>query len=580
MSRRVRGAAVALLLLLTGCGLPLPSGVQSAGQVQPQGEPAPVEVLPPGPEPGASPEQVLRGFLNAQGSPDDDHAVARQFLAPGVKWDDEAGAVIYQLGSLRVQQDRADPRLLAVRVLKTAEISADGAFSLGGGPISPPYEVERQPDGEFRLTKVPPGLLLTAAERNSSFDAYDIHFLARSADGSATARLVPDRVFLPVTADLAPALVDRLLSGASDALLGAVDSAAPPGTGAQVRVVEGRVEVDLSEEVLALGTRERQRLAAQLVWTLVPTFTGVRLLVAGEPFDVPGAGEVQDRSDWPEYDPLGVLEDDAVRLLYVRDGLVRSLAGPPLPPSDATRADGPPVDEVAVSPAGGALALLSRGPAGDVLRVGPPGGPFVEALAKRGLSSPTWGPGTQGVWVLEPGPRPLLWLVPGPGAPAGARPQAVPYAQPVGAGPLSTVQVSRDGARVAMVFGSGTDGRLHVGRVEPAGGRFQVTGVEAVAPDLVAVTDVAWQTATSLVVLASQAGSDQPLLLWTLAVDGSTGASPVRLPGVTGVPEALTAMPGQPLVVAARDEGQAVLFRERGGLMDRSESGRAPVYPG
>ena len=578
MTRGRRLAGGALVLLLTGCGLPLPTGVQSAGQVQPEGEPAAVQVLPPGPEPGASPEQILRGFLNAQSSPDDDHAVARQFLAPDVEWDDEAGAVIYELGSLRVQQDPTDPTSLAVRVLSTGEIAADGAFSLGRRPYSPPFEVARQPDGEYRLVEVPAGLLLTPAERASSFDSYDVHFLARSADGSATARLVPDRVFLPVTADLAPALVESLLDGASDALLGAVESAAPTGTTADVRVDDGVVRVDLSAQVLELGTRERQRLAAQLVWTLVPTFPGVRLLVEGEPFDVPGAGEVQDRSDWQEYDPLGAVPADAVRLLYVRDGQVRTLTGAPLPESEATGPGGLSVDEVALSPVGATLALVSRGAAGDVLRVGPPEGPFTAALTKPALRSPTWGPGTQGVWVLEPGPEPLLWLVPGARAAEGARPQAVEYPTPPGGGDLSAVQVSRDGARIAMVFGSGSAGRLHVGRIEPAGGRFQVTGLDAVAPELAAVTDVAWQSGTSLVVLASR--GNQPLLPWTVAVDGSTGAAPVLRPGLTGVPASLAAMSGQPLVVEVRLEDRSVLFRETGALLVRSEAGSVPVYPG
>ena len=578
--RRAWVATACLLVLLTGCGLPLPSGVQSAGQVQPQGEPATVEVLPPGPEPGASPEQILRGFLIAQSSPDDDHAVARQFLAPEVEWDDEAGAKIYELGSLRVQQDPADPTSLAVRVLQIGEIGPDGAYSVGRRPYSPLFEVARRADGEFRLTKVPPGLLLTPAERESSFEPYDVHFLARSADGSATARLVPDRVFLPVTVDLAPALVARLLGGASDALLGAVESAAPPGTSATVEVVDGVVRVDLSEQVLALRTRERQRLAAQLVWTLVPSFPGVRLLVDGRPFDVPGAGAVQDRDDWQEYDPLGALPRDAVRLLHVRDGQVRTLTGPPLPDTEATGPGGISVDEAAISPVGGALALISRGDGDDVLRVGPPDGPFTPALTKPGLRSPTWGPGTQGVWVLEPGPRPLLWLVPGPGAAEGARPQAVDYPQPPGAGPLSGVQVSRDGARIALVFGAGAAGRLYVGRIEPAGGRFQVTGVDPLAPELVAVTDVAWQSGTSLVALASRAGADQPLLLWTVAVDGSTGPAPVLRPGLTGVPVSLAAMPGQPLVVEVRLDGRSLLFRESGALLVQSEPGSVPVYPG
>lgn len=574
-----RAPALALLaLLLTGCGLPVPDGVQSAGEVQPQrAEPAPVEVLPPGPQAGASPAQVVAGFLNAQSSPDDDHAVARQFLAPDTEWDDEAGAVVYELGSLRFAQDPADPTSFAVRVQATGRIAADGAFSLVDKPETAAYSVARQPDGEFRLVKVPPGLLLTRGDRDRSFTPYEVYFLGRASDGSATARLVPDRVFLPDTAEPVQALVDALLGGATDALLGAVESAAPPGTTATAAVTDGIVSVQLSEAVLELDTRSRQRLAAQLVWTLtqVPGVTGVRLAAAGQPLPVPGAEEVQDRGSWSEYDPVGVAGDGPAPLHFVRNRVLRAL-GSTLPDVEITRSGGLEVDEVAVSPVGAALAVITRSTGGDALRVGPVQGPLVQVLAKRGLRSPTWGSGTQGVWLLEPGPRPLLWRVPTDG-----RPQAVRYPQPTGAGPLTAIQVSRDGARIAMVFGAGPAGRLYVGRIEPAGGGFTVTGADRIAPDLVAVTDVGWQSGTSLMVLASRTAGAPQLLLWTVPVDGSTGPTPVPRQGLNGEPESLAVMPGQPLVVAATmPDGRSVLFRESGALLLQTDQGGFPVYPG
>ena len=576
----MRRAPVVLLgaLLLSACGLPVPDGVQSTGDVRPQrDEPAAVEVLPPGPQAGASPTQIVEGFLNAQSSPDDDHAVARQFLAPDVEWDDEAGAVVYALGSRRFAQDPADPTGFAVRVQATGRISSDGAFSLLDQPLTVAYSVARQPDGEFRLVEVQEGLLLTRGDSDRSFTPYEVYFLGRAADGSATARLVPDRVFLPDTAEPAQALVDALLGGATDALLGAVETAALPGTTARTAVTDGIVSVDLSEQAGELDTRGRQRLAAQLVWTLtqVPGVTGVRLTTGGRALPLPGEDEVQDRGSWAEYDPVGRAGDPAP-LHYVRNRVLRTLSGPALPDSELTRAGGLEVDEVAVSPVGGAVAAITRSTRGDVLRTGPPQGPFVQVLAKRGLRSPTWGSGVQGVWLLETGPRPILWRVP-PSGPA----QVVRYPQPTGAGPLSAVQVSRDGARVAMVFGTGAAGRLYVGRIEPVGGGFAVTGADRIAPDLVAVTDVGWQSGTSLVVIASRTAGAPQLLLWTVPVDGSTGPTPVPRQGLNGVPESLAVMPGQPLVVAAQlPDGRSLLFRESGALLLQSEQGGLPVYPG
>ena len=71
-------------------------------------------------------------------------------------------------------------------------------------------------DGELRLASVPRGLRLVQDDLERSFTPYDVHFLGRSADGSSSGRLVPDRVFLPVRAGpgrLGQALVDALLCG-------------------------------------------------------------------------------------------------------------------------------------------------------------------------------------------------------------------------------------------------------------------------------------------------------------------------------------------------------------------------------
>lgn len=95
---------VALLAAATGCGL-VPTGgpVMSGRAVQPVDPIAGpyVRVLPDGPEPGAAPEQVVRGFLAASASFQNDHAVARKYLAPTVRseWQPERGVRVYADGS-------------------------------------------------------------------------------------------------------------------------------------------------------------------------------------------------------------------------------------------------------------------------------------------------------------------------------------------------------------------------------------------------------------------------------------------------------------------------------------------------
>jgi hypothetical protein len=569
-----------LLLLLPACGLPLPGGVQSAGHVRAeQEEPEPIRVIPPGPQPGATPEEIVRGFLRAQSSPEDAHAVAREFLAPDATWDDERGAVVYRSRRFAPDSDR-DPLTFAVRFETTARISSGGAFTLASEPVSASYTVAQMPSGEYRLTSVPAGLHLRAQDRSRSYRPYEVYFLPREQDGRAGTQLVPDRVFLPVTAERGPALVGALLRGASLRLRSAVDSAVPAGTttASPVRVSDGVVTVDLTEQVRRLDSSGRQRLSAQLVWTLLPTFSGVRLLVEGEPLEVDGAGAVQTRDDWTEYEPAGVAPGAA--LYYVQERRVRSLDGS-LPDSAATPSGPLPVDAVAVSPRGSAVGLLTRDADGpDEVRTGPLQGPFgAPVLTAPELGSLSWGRGDHGLWVLERGPVPVVWRLPGPGA-SVTEPSRVAYERPADAGPLSALRVSRDGARVALVFGEGQARRLYVGRVEPTASGLRIAGVDPIAPSLSDVTDVTWESGTSLAVLASTAGSSQ-VVVWTVAVDGSVGPSAVQRPGLPGDALALAAAPGRPLVVSALLDGQTRLFRDNGTLFRLQEPrGSAPAYPG
>jgi len=578
--RRGVPGALLVLLLATGCGLPLTDGTRAAGAVADErGRPAGIKVLPPGPQPGASAEDLVRGFLRAQTSPDDDHAVARQFLLTDDVWDDDALVVIYQAGSQTVRADPSRPDLVELRLQPTAQISADGSYRLA--PVEPPgpevYQVRRRPDGELRLAQVPPGLRLQSADLSRSFVARDVFFLGRASAGMATARLVPDRVFLPVTVEPARALVQALLDGASGSLAGAVQSASPQGTELlDLRVTDdGQVSVDLSEQVEALSQRDRQRLSAQLVWTL-REFSGVRLLVRGRPLAVEAVEAVQTVEDWATYDPAGVR--DTVSLYYVQDRRLRTLDE--LPGAGDATTGVVPVDEAAVDLAESQLAVLTVGPGSDAVRIGPLTGALGAPVFRRPLlSSLSWGSGDRGLWLLEGGTTPRVWLLPGAGAPVGARPIPVAVPAPPGAGLLTRLEVSRDGARIALVFGEGPARRLYVGQVEPTTTGVVVDAVVPVAPQLADVTDVVWESGASLVVLARDAG-ESGLLTLRVAVDGSSSA-PLLRQGVEGTPLALAAAPDRRLVVSAGAAGQEPrLFRDDGQVFRREALGRAPFYPG
>ncbi|MBC7373552.1 MAG: GerMN domain-containing protein [Frankiales bacterium] len=577
----MRRVALAGLLLLTGCGLPMTDSARTGGLQDERSRPAGIKVLPPGPQPGASAEDIVRGFLKAQSSPDDNHGVARQFLAPGTRWNDDAFTIVYTPGSQTVRTDASAPDRVELRLEPRARIEADGAYRLLPSQTTPaPAEgfVVAPVNGQLRLTRVPAGLRLQTSNVVYSFTARNVYFLGRGLQGEATGRLVADRVFLPVTVDPARALVEALLRGASGPLADAVVGATPPGTvlrGLEV-TDSGQVTVDLSAQVLALSSRDRQRLSAQLVWTL-QDFSGVRLLVEGRPLPVEATSAVQTVQDWEEFNPDGVA--DGASLYYVQDRRLRSLDRP-LTTGDAASGE-VAVDEAAVDlpeTQVGVLTISAKGD--DEVRVGPlRAGLGAPVFRRPQLGSLSWGSGDRGLFVLERGPRPLIWRLPAP-VPAG-RPQAasVAYRVPAGAGPLTRFEVSRDGARIAMIFGAGAGRTLFVGQLVPTSSGLVVADVVAVAPELVDVTDVAWESGTSLVVLARDA-DEASLLTLQVAVDGSRSA-PVQRQGVEGVPQTLAAAPGRRLVVAATVAGRPPrLYRDDGSVFRSQADGSMPTYPG
>ena len=579
----MRRVAACLVLLLAGCGLPLDEDVQQPRQVtagqQQRGD---IQVLPPGPRDDAPPEQVVRGFFGAQSNPEARHASARAFLTAERRatWDDAGPVTVFdaQRGLVTAAvEDRTDEFLVTGRRVGT--IGKDGSYTRDDGVLSLTVRLRQATDGRWQISDVPDGLLLSTADRDRSFRALNAYFLAPAygqAEGE-TRHLVPDRVFVPVTADPAQALVERLLAGPTAALGDSVETAVPDETSLRRPVTtdaSGVVTVDLSAQVGAAPQQQREQLSAQLVWTLRSagsSFSALRLQSEGRTVVVPSSGgqrSLQDRGDWESYDPDGL----AGRALayYVADRRLRSLDGGLTGGPASGDEAGQPIDVAASAPRSGTLAVLTSERNEWVLRTGPVSGPLDVRWRSRLLASPSWGSGEQGVWFVDRG-RVML-------APPGGRPFGVPV-DGIGAyGPVVGLRASRDGARMALVTGSGEARRLVVGRLRTVGGQVRVVALRAVAPTVSGVRDVSWDSATSLVVLGRVNGL--PPLPVRVAVDGSVVASLIRVGLEKSDPTSLTGAPGRQLVVAALSGRTSLLFRDNGGVYAREAQGYAPFYPG
>lgn len=580
------GLLLAGAVLLAGCGLPLADGVQSPGDVPAeQSLPEPISVLPPGPQPGATPEDIVFGFLSAQSSPTEDHAVARSFLSADRvgTWDDDAGVTVYNprtaTASATHSGEEAQVRL-DLEVL--GRVGEDGAANVQApAPSFQGYRL-RQVAGQWRLVEVPPGLTLSPAARDRALDPVTVHYLAPSPPGG-TRHLVADLVQVPAGGDVR-ALVERLLAGPSSALAGSVTTAFPEGTRllSAHHAADGEVVVDLSREVAGLSDERLRELSAQLVWTLrnLRGFSRLRLLVAGRPLSVLGAGEVQPRTAWSGFDPSGAGGNDQPAFALV-GGRVRALepAGGPQKPAAAdgdavpglVADDLPGVVEAAVAPRTRRLAVLTESGGVRTVRTAAPAGRLVVGAADAGLRSPTWGSGEAGLWVLRTGRDSAVLRVPEGGPAVVVRTDGLPALDSA-----SVLRVSRDGVRVAVVAG----GTLLVGRVEPgaAGLPARIVGLRPLATG---VLDVAWQTGTSLVVLVRDESAPR-LPLLRLDVDGLV-ASTAGLLGVTeGDPVSLAAYGDAPLLVQTRSASGPVTYD---GDPDRGfeqllAGAEKPFYPG
>lgn len=564
-----RPAVAAVVLVLTaGCSLPLPGGVHTAqGVPAEQRSGALLKVLPPGPKPGQTPENIVRGFVQAQANADDRHAIARSFLtsAQARAWDDTAEVQVFDLPRQQLTSaPAADGATVTVTVsgLVTGVIAADGGYQPRSQPGLDTYRLQRV-SGQWRLSEVPPGLRLTAADLDRSYRPAVVYFLA-PADAEGSGRVVPDRVFLPAGPDLPEKLVRRVLDEPSSALRGSV--AHEPGLSVRRVTTDGAgvVTVDLGPSAAALSPSSREELSAQLVWTLKELgsgFSGLRLRSAGTALAVPGQGAVQDDNAWGSYDPEALGPNPPY--LYVGDHRLRASTQLQLPSGDATAGDPGrgsafSVDAVAVTPDRTQVALLDGSPAGSVtVRIGPLRGPsFPVAITARGLHSPSWGAGDRGLWLVQGNSLVLL---------AEGALQGISIAGPRPAGKLSAVTASRDGARLAVVIG----GRLYVGRVEVTTGPPRLVGLAPVARGLT-VTDAAFRTGTELVAVGRNGSG--PAQLVDLAIDGSVN-SILATPGK--VPDSVTACSAG-VVFSAR----GVLYSLVGRAPAEVGAGSGPAFPG
>ncbi|MFT4288680.1 LpqB family beta-propeller domain-containing protein [Nocardioides sp.] len=568
---------VSLLLgaiALTGCvSMPTSGKVKDAGPTAESTRVAGISIDPRPPRPGASPAEIVQGFLDAMLATPVQTRSAQQFLTSEERnaWSPGQATIIYSDLNPRIE---TSDNTVSVYLTEAHRLDERGSWE-GALPAdeSTLGFTMAQEDGEWRIASAPNALVVPAWWFEGRFVQLSLYFF------DPTGRvLVPEPVFMPRGNQLATLLVRDLVQGPSADLAGVERSFFPAGSSPGLSVpvdADGTAEVVLtggSPGAAAPGQQALTMMAAQLAWTLRqdPTVTGVRVTLGDRVVQLAGGRTRFTVDDGPEYDPAGYQTSPQMFGLS-QDGLLVSGQPPtlaPVPGVFGRTAAG--LREVAVDLDGQIAAGVTQDGT-RILRAGvqadPGGADDVVTLVKGGhdLLRPAWDAAGR-LWVVDNRRRGAQVSYVG-----GDGQRHLVDVPDVSGAVVRQFLVSRDGSRlVAVVAGEGSD-RLVVSRLRSdesgtvlgAGAARSLIGTDETP---MRIRDVVWVTPTTVMALHQLSEAAQ---LRTVAVDGSSVAFPDSAPVVADQLDSLVGSPvasrgtyglsGQSLVGLTADAQDATL---------------------
>ena len=579
MRKRWVVMALCVAIAASGCGsvsstltaqVPTAGPIEQGAQITGTSEDQFIRVIARPPREGMTPSQVVQGFLEASASFDGDHAVARQYLTVDASagWETGRGVRVYE-GVPALSEFENGVTMLAP---SSGEISEIGTYSVlpPGSELQANFGVDRV-NGEWRISRVPQGLLLSLADVDRAFRSYSLYFF-----NSSFTTLVPDPRMIPVIGSgLATTLVRRLIDGPNEWLQPAVRTGFPDGAGLAIDAVlveSGVALVQLDASVQLADDRTRQALSQQLVWTLrqLPEVQSVEVTAGGQPLSVPGALSPQPRDSWPAVDPSG-LPPGAAGYVATSTRVLRLSPTGPVPVSGesglgTTAGEEGALVDIAVDKDSQEIAGFDA--EGTLWRGSMRFGAVLRQIGDYpGATALQFDP-SGALWLVDPVQG--LLVLPESGEPIPVTVQ--------GLASKATVQLlvpSRDGTRAAVVVRRGPRTTLYLARlIRPS--QTNVIGLVVDAPirveaKLAEVVDASWSSAESLAVLGSESAGS----LQVYEVDLSRGL--VLAQGSPEAPVSLASAPGLPTLTSAAD---GLVYEGSSGAWSQLLSGTSPAYPG
>ena len=499
-------------MVLSGCaGIPSSSQVYYGEEISQDTSTQFVRVIARPPSLDMNPEEIVRGFLDACADPSDNYEIARQYLdvESADNWNPLTGIEIYDASTISVAEAANS---LTVGAAKLGTISDLGRFQVGdpGAEITRSFDFEQNAGGQWRISNLSDGILLSSGDVDRSFRSFPIYFF-----NTDLTSLITDSLLVPVSnSGAATSLVRSLLDGPSPYLSPVATSAFPVGTTltyGSVPVLNGVAQVDLSNEILGANEVTRRALSAQLVWTLsaLANVSSVQISVSGQPLALTNVSSLQTVQDWQNFSVLP--NPDRKVLNVIRNEKIFAI-------SDATESlkytsttpmifASPNATDTRIATVTADLKSLQVANASDSI--------FELVAQGEQISKPTWDrDGSIYFSDFGSGVREV--------ASDGTLREVLVDVSTLGTNDqVKQVAVSSDGVRVAVVLSDGIQDVIAVGAIFKTESETRIIGLHRIERSIVTIRDIAWSSPTSIAVLGTDESKSE-LLFDISLLDGKS----------------------------------------------------------
>lgn len=288
--------AAVVLLAVTGCAtIPLQGQVGKSDPLAPRNNSVNVNLQQFSPVDGASPETIIRGFIDSGTGISDDFQVARQYLTPALaqSWAPDKRTLVYKDSFAVAPAQVKDSFELKFDVVST--VDATGVLTPEKPDATELLRMKMvQVDGQWRISEAPDGVILSESNFQTLYAPVSLYFF----DPTFTYGVPDVRWLGGRTSRTATSIVKAMLNGPAPYLQGAVVSAFPNGITLErdsVPVNNGKAKVGLTAEpLLETSIEQRRQMTAQLLTTFqksLNTIAEVQFLADDRPVDMGGSSD-------------------------------------------------------------------------------------------------------------------------------------------------------------------------------------------------------------------------------------------------------------------------------------------------